>query len=122
MAKRAQEAVRRRDRQAGNGRDREGHARDGLEAEGVPSSAINRLDQVFEDPQVIHRDMRIRMEHAATREGGVCLIGNPIHLSATPISYREPPPVLGEHTASTLREILGLSDQDLAWLRREQVI
>src|SRR3546814_5719993 len=57
---------------------------------------INTVDQVFEDPQVVQRNMKISMPHPLAGRGAVDLIGNPIKLSETPVSYRRPPPVLGE--------------------------
>ena len=58
-----------------------------LEAVGVPGGPINRLDQVFADPQVRHREMQIRMPHPLSADGMVDLIGNPIKYSATPGDY-----------------------------------
>ncbi|MNT99265.1 formyl-coenzyme A transferase [compost metagenome] len=50
------------------------------------------------------------------------LVGNPLHLSATPVEYRSAPPVLGSHTEPVLREVLGLAPQALAELRRNGAI
>ncbi|MEK8031415.1 CaiB/BaiF CoA-transferase family protein [Ideonella sp. DXS29W] len=76
-----------------------------LEAEAVPCGPINRLDQVFADPQVVSRGMKIEMQHDAF--GAVPLVGSPIRLSATPVQYRIAPPMLGEHTAQVLADWLG---------------
>lgn len=66
-----------------------------LEAVGVPAGPVNRLDQVFDSDQVKARAMKIEM----TNDAGQCmpLIGNPLKLSKTPVTYRLPPPRLGEH-------------------------
>ena len=85
-----------------------------LEAVGVPCGPINRLDQVFADPQVQARAMRFDLPHPLS--GSVPQVGNPLHLSATPVAYTQAPPLLGEHTAVVLRERLGLSDAALAEL------
>lgn len=76
-----------------------------LEAAGVPCGPINRLPEVFNDPQVQARGMRLDLPHPAF--GSVPLVASPIRLSATPVQYRQPPPTLGEHTAEVLRDWLG---------------
>ena len=76
-----------------------------LETAGVPCGPINRLDEVFADPQVIARGLRIDLPHAVA--GTVPGVANPIRMSASPVAYDRGPPVLGEHTAQVLREWLG---------------
>jgi crotonobetainyl-CoA:carnitine CoA-transferase CaiB-like acyl-CoA transferase len=76
-----------------------------LEAAAVPCGPINRLDQVFADPQVQARGMKIELAHPAL--GMVPLVASPIRLSATPVQYRHAPPTLGEHTAEVLANWLG---------------
>src|SRR5204862_5178922 len=91
-----------------------------LEAAGVPCGPINRLDEVFADPQVQARGLRIEMAH---RNGGpVPMVANPIRLSASPVAYRRAPPALGEHTAEVLAEWIGLDDAEIATLRERQVV
>ncbi len=92
-----------------------------LEAIGVGCGPINRLSQVFADPQVQAREMVVHMPHAAT-EAGVEVIANPVRLSETPATYRIPPPTLGEHTDAVLAEHLGLDSAALAGLRERGVI
>ncbi len=91
-----------------------------LEAAGVPCGPINRLGEVFADPQVRHRGMRIDLPHPTA--GSVPLVANPIHLSASPVAYPMPPPLLGEHTEAVLREMLGLPEEELTRLRDDNVI
>jgi crotonobetainyl-CoA:carnitine CoA-transferase CaiB-like acyl-CoA transferase len=91
-----------------------------LEAVGVPCGPINRLDQVFADPQVRHRGMRFEMPHPLS--GTVPQVGNPLHFSATPVAYTQAPPLLGEHTATVLAARLGLSAAALSELVAHQVI
>ena len=86
----------------------------GLAPLGVPCSPVNTVDQVFADPQVQARGMRITVPHPLS--GTVDLIGNPLKLSATPVTYRRPPPTLGQHTDEVLHE-LGLGEADIAELR-----
>jgi crotonobetainyl-CoA:carnitine CoA-transferase CaiB-like acyl-CoA transferase len=91
-----------------------------LEAVGVPCGPINRLDQVFADPQLIARSMRIDLPHPLS--GTVPQVGNPLHFSATPVAYTQAPPLLGEHTAQVLSERLGMSTDALADLAARGVL
>ena len=77
-----------------------------MEADGVPGGPIHTLDQVFASEQVAARDMVVTMPHPSGSE--VRLVGNPIRFSATPVTYRHPPPTCGQHTDEVLAE-LGLS-------------
>ena len=86
-----------------------------LEPLGVPCGPINRLDQVFADPQVVHRGLRIEVPHPVA--GHLPLVANPIRFSRTPIRYEVPPPLLGQHTDEVLRELLGKSEQQIGELR-----
>jgi formyl-CoA transferase len=91
-----------------------------LEAVGVPCGPINTLDEVFENPQVVARGLRIDLPHPTA--GTVKLVGSPIRMSGTPPQYDRPPPLLGQHTDEVLREVLGKGDQDMADLRGKGVI
>ena len=83
-----------------------------LERAGVPCGPINRLDQVFDDPQVRARAMRVDLPHPLA--GTVPQVRAPLRLSATPVTAMQAPPLLGEHTAAVLRERLGLDEATLA--------
>ncbi len=83
---------------------------------GVPCGPVNDIGQVMADPQVLAREMRIEMPHPQGGEGGIALLGSPLKLSATPVSYRQSPPLLGEHTAVVLQELLGLPEEEVARL------
>jgi crotonobetainyl-CoA:carnitine CoA-transferase CaiB-like acyl-CoA transferase len=87
-----------------------------LEPSGVPCGPINSLDQVFADPQVRHRGMRVTAPHPAA--GEVSMVANPIKFSATPITHEVPPPLLGEHTDAVLRGVLGMKDEEISALRK----
>ncbi len=95
---------------------------DGLSELGVPSGPVNTLDQVFTDPQVRHRDMKLTMDYDGARDGKVDLIANPIRFSGTKVDYRYPPPKLGEHTDSLLKELLDLTPEEIAKLRDDGAI
>ncbi|MEM1416436.1 MAG: CaiB/BaiF CoA-transferase family protein [Myxococcota bacterium] len=84
-----------------------------LEAAKVPCGPVNTLDRVFADPQTQHRGMRITMPHPLAGSGEVALLGNPLNLSATPVSYRRPPPVRAAHTREVLEEVLGMGAPEL---------
>jgi crotonobetainyl-CoA:carnitine CoA-transferase CaiB-like acyl-CoA transferase len=91
---------------------------DGLASAKVPCSPVNNIKQVFENEQVQARGMRIEMDHPKAGSGKVPLIGNPLKMSATPPQYRQPPPVLGEHTDEVLTEVLGLDEAEILALKQ----
>ncbi|MCP5038784.1 MAG: CoA transferase [Rhodobacteraceae bacterium] len=80
---------------------------DGMEAANVPGGVINTLPDLFASEQVAARGMKIAMEYPNAASGKVDLIGNPVKFSATPVSYRRPPPMCGEHSDEILAELLG---------------
>ena len=97
------------------------HWLEGLEANNVSCGPINTIDQVFDDPHVQARDMEIAMAHPVSKNP-VRLIGSPLKMSATPPSYDHAPPLLGEHTDTVLKELLGMNRDDVAGLRERGVI
>ena len=90
-----------------------------LEAAKVPCGPINDLAEVFADPQVREREMTVQMPHPLA--DSVRLVASPMKFSSTPVQYRRPPPLLGEHTAEVLREF-GLGEPEVAALRRARAI
>jgi crotonobetainyl-CoA:carnitine CoA-transferase CaiB-like acyl-CoA transferase len=91
-----------------------------LQSAGVPNGPINNLAQVFEEPQVKARGVKIELDHAAA--GKLPLVASPMRFSGTPLEYRLAPPLLGEHTDEVLRGLLGTSDAEIARLRAEGVL
>ncbi|QGZ63415.1 CaiB/BaiF CoA transferase family protein [Paraburkholderia acidisoli] len=91
-----------------------------LEAANVPCGPINDLARVFRNPQVVARGVRVEMTHPQV--GSIPLVASPMRLSASPVEYREPPPLLGEHTAAVLRDLLHLDDAALERLVSARVI
>jgi crotonobetainyl-CoA:carnitine CoA-transferase CaiB-like acyl-CoA transferase len=73
-----------------------------LSAEGVPCTSVNSIDKVVADEQVLLRDMVVETEHPTA--GKIKMAGLPIKLSSTPGALRTPPPLLGEHSRSVLRQ------------------
>ena len=74
-----------------------------LEQADVPCGPVNRLDQVFADPQVQARGIQVDLPHPL---GTVSTVASPVRLSATPVQYRMAPPLLGQHTEEVLRDWL----------------
>jgi crotonobetainyl-CoA:carnitine CoA-transferase CaiB-like acyl-CoA transferase len=91
-----------------------------LNARGIPCGPINDLEQVFDDPQVQHRGLRLELDHPTA--GKVASVANPIRLSQTPIEYHQAPPLLGQHTDAVLKRLLGLDDNTIAELRTDAII
>jgi formyl-CoA transferase len=91
-----------------------------LEANGIPSAPINAVDQVLDDPQVIARDMLVNLPHPTA--GSVPLVASPLKIPTTPVEYRLPPPMLGEHTTEVLREILNYDQEVIQELWDNNVI
>jgi crotonobetainyl-CoA:carnitine CoA-transferase CaiB-like acyl-CoA transferase len=91
-----------------------------LEAHGVPCGPINDYRQVFEDPQVRHRALRVEVPRP---DGGtVSTIASPLRLQRTPPAYERAPPGLGDATEQVLRDVLGLGDEDIARLRSDRIV
>jgi crotonobetainyl-CoA:carnitine CoA-transferase CaiB-like acyl-CoA transferase len=80
-----------------------------IDAEGVPSAPINTVPMVFEEPQVVHREMLRRLPHPLA--GTVPQVVSPMRFQESPLSFERPPPLLGEHTDEILRELELDADQ-----------
>jgi len=90
-----------------------------LEAAGVPAGPVLTYDEVFDDPQVRHREMVVEVDHPVAGRSRV--LGVPIKFTETPASVRRPAPTVGQHSAEILNA-LGYSLEELARLRAEGVI
>ncbi len=88
-------------------------------AAGIPAGPINFPDETLTDPQILARGMIVELEHPLA--GLVCSIGNPVHLSETPVTYRLPPPLLGEHNEEML-SALGYDTRQVEGLKNQGVI
>ena len=91
------------------------HWLDALGKHDVAHAPINRLDEVFEDPQVKHLDRIMELEHP--KHGTIHTVRSGVNLSETPFRVSALPPELGEHTAEILRE-LGLSQERIEQLEK----
>jgi crotonobetainyl-CoA:carnitine CoA-transferase CaiB-like acyl-CoA transferase len=85
-----------------------------FEAAKVPCGPINALDDVFADPQVQARARTAAVAHP--HSDALRLVASPIKLSATPVQWRRPPPLLGQHTDEVLRE-MGITEERIQALR-----
>jgi formyl-CoA transferase len=91
-----------------------------LEKANVPCGPINDLKEVFENEQVVSRQVELQVPHPTA--GTMKLVASPMKLSATPVEVRMPPPTLGQHTDEVLRDRLGLSAEAISALRQKQAI
>jgi crotonobetainyl-CoA:carnitine CoA-transferase CaiB-like acyl-CoA transferase len=76
-----------------------------LEAQGVPAGPINNLEQVFNDPQVIFRGMKLDLASDAAKGGTIPGVRTPIVMNGWRAASDRPAPRLGEHSAEILKEI-----------------
>lgn len=90
-----------------------------LETAGIPVGQVRNVGEVFDNPQIDARRMRIDVDHP--KVGKLPLSGNPIKLGRTPERTYEPPPMLGEHTEAVLRARLGMDHEMLRTLRAKGV-
>ncbi|WP_066418031.1 CaiB/BaiF CoA transferase family protein [Halorubrum aethiopicum] len=90
-----------------------------LTSHDVPASHVRDMEELFDDPQIEARDMRLEIDHPEV--GTVEVPGSPMKFSRTPVTVRRHPPMLGEHTEEVLQEY-GYADEDLADLAAADVI
>ena len=91
-----------------------------FEQAGVPCGPINTIAEVFANPQVQSRGMRVEVPHTAA--GQIPLVGSPMKCFGAPLNDRQPPPRLGEHNDEVLSGMLGLTDEDLLRLKSAEII
>ncbi|KAA0009782.1 CoA transferase [Billgrantia pellis] len=85
----------------------------------VPCGPIQNIAQVFDDPQVKARGMKVELESA---HGPVPGVANPIKYSRTRIEYRKAPPALGEDTDAVLARLLGKAPGEIDALRHRGIV
>jgi crotonobetainyl-CoA:carnitine CoA-transferase CaiB-like acyl-CoA transferase len=87
---------------------------------GLPAAGINDMSEVFQDPQVQARGMRVEFER---KEGEtIPMVASPLQIPTSPARIHQGPPQLGEHTEEILKENLGYKDQKIEKLRAEGII
>jgi crotonobetainyl-CoA:carnitine CoA-transferase CaiB-like acyl-CoA transferase len=93
---------------------------DALNEVSVPCGPICTIDQVFDNPQIKARGMKISLQHA--KLGKVESVANPIKLSATPLQYHQAPPMLGEHTREVLQDWLAMDEPEYMTLLNGNIV
>ena len=88
----------------------------------VPCGPVRDVSAIFSDAQCAARELKISMRDSSSAFGSITLVGNPIKLSETPVTYRAPPPRLGADTVDVLTVELGLSSSEIAHLRSSGAI
>jgi crotonobetainyl-CoA:carnitine CoA-transferase CaiB-like acyl-CoA transferase len=91
-----------------------------LEQQQVPCGPINSIDQVFQNPQILARNMLLTMQDK--RAGDIQLVANPINYSRSAMEYNVPPPTLGDSTDCVLQQYLEYTELALKTLRTKSVI
>jgi crotonobetainyl-CoA:carnitine CoA-transferase CaiB-like acyl-CoA transferase len=91
-----------------------------LEAAKVPCGAINNLHEVFQDPQVLARQMVNTWQHPL--QADLKLVASPLKLSLTPVQQAHVPPQLGQHSSEVLQEVLGYSHAQIEGLKSKGII
>ena len=91
-----------------------------LEEAKVPCGPINDFKEVFENEQVISRNVQLNVPHPTV--GNMKLVASPMKLSKTPTEVRMAPPTLGQHTNEILHDRLKLNDQAIDELRDKGII
>ena len=91
-----------------------------LEKANVPCGPINNIKEVFENEQVIARNVQIDVPHPTA--GTMKLVASPMKLSQTPTEVRMAPPTLGQHTNEVLQERLNFNAETIEELRRKGII
>ena len=91
-----------------------------LETAGVPCGPINDLAEVFQNEQVIAREIKQTIEHPTA--GLVELVASPMRLSKTPATIRSAPPTLGQHTNEILESQLGINQETIRQWRDKKII
>ena len=94
----------------------------GLTKINVPCGPINNIKQVFDDPQVKSRKMKINMKHKKSKTGKINIVGSPMNFSVSKIRYKKTPPTLGEDTKKFLNRFLKISIPEIKKLKDEGII
>lgn len=95
---------------------------DALVPAGVPAGPVRRVDEAFADPQAIARGMRVELASEIAGSGAVSLVGSPLQLSRTPVTYRRAPPGVGQDGADVLEDWLDMEREAVDALMHRRVV
>lgn len=87
---------------------------------GIPAAPINNMSQVFTNPQVIARNLKLEVDHPM--DGRIPLVSSPLNIPTNPVTVRYPPPLLGEHTDQILSEYLDFESAKITMLRKQGIL
>jgi len=91
-----------------------------LESVSVPCGPVNTLEQVFNHPQIKHREM---VKQVANQQGELIdTVASPINLSATPLQYKSASPDLGQHSYQVLSKMLNYSEEEISALFSNAIV
>lgn len=96
------------------------HWLEALDAVGIPVGPINSIEDIFSEDYAKERGLVRQLEHPFA--GKIPTVANPVRFSATPVAYRVPPPMLGQHTVEILRRELNYSPEEIDALSRDGAI
>ena len=91
-----------------------------MDAANIPCGPINNMKQVFENEQVIHRNLKRELNHSLGVQAPA--VASPMNFSDTPIQHTQSSPILGEHNTEVLKGILGMDEQAIAELSQKGII
>lgn len=86
----------------------------------IPHSPVNSIEEAYNDPQAVHRNAIVTMNHPLNPS--LKVVGNPSKFSETPVKYDVPPPMLGQHTNEVLSQVLKLSQTQIDDLRSKGIV
>jgi crotonobetainyl-CoA:carnitine CoA-transferase CaiB-like acyl-CoA transferase len=91
-----------------------------LRRERVPCGPVYTVDEIFQDPQILHRNMRLELKHP--KAGNISQIGSPLRFSEAVSKTWTAPPLLGQHNEEILRDLLRYTPQEINQLKTNSII